>query len=832
MSAISPDNSPRAGDGPPLTPAPGLNDHDGGLDGAVRPVLNGSPNGAALRPAPAAGDGPPSELPPYTRRTGGSKKWLPLAIAGTIVLVGIGLRARQSRQAASQSGAQGGGAGGPGGAGGGKQMVIANVVTVSTGSLSQSLPLIGSLKANQSVDLNSKIAGRVSGVLVREGARVQRGQLLVTLDDADLRSQVNGARAGVAQSLSRLQQARLQYPARSQSVEAGIAQARAQVQAAQARYQQTLLNEPVARSLAENQVRSAREAVRTARTRLSQAQQTVRQVDLATRATIRSAEAQITGAQAAVGSGVANRNRLAAALAEVKRGSRTQQIASAQANVALAEAQVRDAQRELDRQRLLVQGGAAARSALDAAQTRFEVTQAQLEAARQALSLAQEGSTTEQVRQAEQSLAQGEEAVRQAQSGLGQAQAGLSQANAARLNLLNEQGNITAAYAALSQAQAQYQTALSNLGQIPITQQETRNAFELVRQAQAGLSTALSTRAQVPVAQSDIAIAQANVQSARATLQQAIVNLNYARIYSPVNGVVNQKLTDVGQTASPGVTLLNLVSLERVYFEAQVPASSVSRIRVGQPVSLFVNSISDKSLQGFVSDIIPVADVRLRQFRVRISIPSAPAQLTPGAFARGSVVTQQVFNAPIVPIEAVQRGENGQATVFVAVKVNGKWHVKRRVVALGLESLGRVQVLGGVRKGDQVALNPTDLADDEEVKVSEGAASDVAGQSQATDSGSQSSDGSGGSSGGSGSGSSNGGGSGALGGSGGSGGGRASGGSGGASSSGGGGSSGSSGGAGGPGTGGSGSGSGGGTSASGSTSAGASGGAAAGGAGA
>jgi RND family efflux transporter MFP subunit len=758
MSA-TPDTNPRTGT-PTAPDAPSELD---GADHNGHGTASSSTVPTPIAPARApSGAAPPPEVPPLSRRTGGPKKWVPWVLLGAAVLGTVAYRARQGGQTAGGPGGQrgagggGGGAGGPGG-GRGKQDTIANVERVKLASLSQSLPLIGSLRANQTIDLNSQIPGRVSRVLVNEGARVRRGQLLITLDDEDLRSQVNGARAGVAQAVSRLQQARVQLPARSQSVQAGIALARAQVLGARARYRQARLSEPVARSTAENQVRNTREAVQTARTRLQQAQQTAEQIDRQTQAAVRSVEAQVRGAtsgvrtaqagvrsaEAGIRSARANRERLAASLAEVRRGSRDQQVATAQAAVALAEAQVRDAQRELDRQRILFQGGATARASFDAAQTRFEVAQAQLESARQNLSLVREGATSEQVRQAEQALAGGDEGVRQAQAALGQAQGGvgsargqlgqaqanLAQANADRIRALTEQGNIAAAFNALSQAQAAYQTARANLAQIPITRQETRNAFEAVRQAEANLRTARSTLSQVPVARSEVAIAQADVRARRATLQQALVNLRYARIYSPVNGVVNTKLADVGESAGQGQSLLNLVSLDRVYFEAQVPESAVSRLRVGQPVQVNVSSISDRPLRGFISDIIPVAEVRLRQFRVRVTIPNAPRQLTPGAFARGTVMTEQIFNAMTVPLESVARATDGKRFVFVAVKVGDKTQMKRRVVQVGLESNGRIQIRGGLRPGDRVALDPSSFSDGEEVKAVDGAASDVGGGS-------------------------------------------------------------------------------------------------------
>ncbi|MDF2439873.1 MAG: HlyD family secretion protein, partial [Abditibacteriota bacterium] len=658
---------------------------------------------------------PLHEAPTRTTPTPGGKKpvkWVPIAIIAVLLIGGLVYRQRQSAGPGSAGGPAAGARGGPGGGGGGPRETVVQTVAVTTGNLTQTLPLTGSLRSNQVIDLNSKIQGRVARVLVDEGDRVRRGQLLIALDDADLRAQVAAARAGLRTAQARLQQSVVGLPARVQQVGTSIEQAEAALQTARARYRQALLSEPVARSTAEGQVRTARETVRTAQARLAQARGTTRQVDIQTQGDIRQAEAGVRTAEAAVRGAEAGVAGAQATLAEVQRGAREQQVATAQAQVTQAEATLRDAEAELNRQRFLFQNGAAARANVDTAQTRFDVTRAQLEAARQNLSLVREGATTEQVRQAQESVRQAEEGVRQAQEGVRTAQSQLSNARAARIRVTTEQGNVTAALAALGQAQSGLQTALSNLAQIPITQAETRTAFEAVQQAESTLSQARANRSQIPIARSDIGIAQAAVQNARATLDQAQVQLAYARIYSPVNGVVNQKLADVGETTGTGTALLNLVSLDRVYFEAQVPESSVRLVRVGQPAQITVPAVSDRPVTGYVTEIIPVSDQRLRQFRVRISIPNAPRELTPGAFARGTLTARQVFNALILPANAITE-VRGQPTVIVAVQNGKKATVKYRVVQTGLQSGNRTQVIGGVRKGDLVIVDNSGLDDGE-----------------------------------------------------------------------------------------------------------------------
>ncbi|PQV64420.1 RND family efflux transporter, MFP subunit [Abditibacterium utsteinense] len=616
------------------------------------------------------------------------------AIIGIAALLGIGLFLR------------GRGASKPAEAPRGPQIKTVKVIPVTIGTLVQRIAVTGSLKANQNIDLNPKISGRVAQVTVSEGQRVRRGQLLATLDDADLREAVNSARAGLATQQVRLRQVEVGLPARVAQVGSNIETARAALATAKARYQQALLNEPTQISNAQSQVGTARAGVAAANSRLKQARDTARQTGQIVNAGIASARSTLAGSLAQ--------------LEQVRNGSRAQQVAQAQASVNVAIAQRDDAQTNLNRQTILFKGGATAKATVDSAQTQLEVAQAQLQAAQQNLSLVREGSRTEEVRAAEAAVS-GQEA-------------GLRQAQAQRGNILTAQQQVTQALTGVQTAQEALRTSQSNLSTIPITRQETRTAQEAVNQADTALRQAISNRSQIPVAQQDVPAARAAVQTAQVQLNQAQNQLSYARIFSPINGVVNTKSTDVGESASPGTPLFNLVSLDDVYFEAQVPESQLASIKVGQPAQVTVSAVSNKPATGYVSDIIRVADARLRQFRIRISLPNS-GNFTPGAFARGQLQTQVISNTLLVPDEVI-RTEANKSYVLVAVPGDENAVVKRREITIGTSANGSTQILGGLGDGDRVIRGNTVFEDGDKIKIAKsddaGAARNGAGSSESS----------------------------------------------------------------------------------------------------
>jgi HlyD family secretion protein len=566
---------------------------------------------------------------------------------------------------------------------------MVNVVPANLQTLRQTLQVTGNLRSNQDINLGSKISGRVARVLVKEGDHVKRGQVVVQLDDKDLKAQVDQARAAVLTAQAHVKQAQANYPSTAAQVNSTIVQAQSALQQAQAKLRQAQLNEPNQTTSLNSQLKNAQEAVNVSQARLAQAQQTATQTDQQTKSAVANAQADVDKAKAN--------------LDQVIRGSRTQQIGQAQAAVNLAQAQLSNAKVELDRQTMLFKGGAAAKQSVDTAQTNYEVAQAQLESAQQNLSLVKEGSTSEDVRQAQAEY-------QQAQSTLTQAVAGRAQANVA-------QQDVTSAQAQLAQSKAALRTAQANLAQIPITKETTREAREEVSSAEAALRQAEANRAQLPVAQQNIAVAQAEVKSAQAQLEQAQVNLAYARITSPVDGVIVKKLTDAGETTAAGTSLMEIVALNSVYFEAQISETNIASVLDRQPVSVSVPSVSPKPFEGYVSDIIPVADPTSRQFRVRVTIPTNGKVLTPGAFARGIVTTRAVKNALVLPEDAVHQ-EGGHNVVYLAVGSGDNTHIESRQVQTGIETEDKTQILSGIKVGDQVIVSQTELKVGDKVQIS------------------------------------------------------------------------------------------------------------------
>jgi RND family efflux transporter MFP subunit len=175
-----------------------------------------------------------------------------------------------------------------------------------------------------------------------------------------------------------------------------------------------------------DQVRQAEAALLAAKARLSQAITTASLSDTQT-------EAQISQAKAALEAARANYEL-------IRKGARSQEIATAENAVASAKANYENAKTNLERMRALFAEGALSKQQLDLAQMQYDVAHAQYESAKQQLSLIKAGAREEQIEAAEKQVKQAEEALR------------IAKANRAQKALRHE--DIKAAKAAVAQAEA------------------------------------------------------------------------------------------------------------------------------------------------------------------------------------------------------------------------------------------------------------------------------------------------------------------------------------------------------------------------------------------
>lgn len=204
------------------------------------------------------------------------------------------------------------------------------------GNITVSVSATGTLQPYSQVDVRSRATGTVTDVRVQEGDRVQKGQLLVVIDDVDARAGFQTAQAQLAAAYARLEQARSQLTSTRGQGATRVTEAEAEVATARAR-----LTQVTAGSRPE-QLDQAREAVRQAELSLDLARQNLdRQRNLFSDGLV--ARAQLDQAQNQFETAQAQLRAAQARLRETQAGSRPEDIEIARRQVHQAEAAVAQA---------------------------------------------------------------------------------------------------------------------------------------------------------------------------------------------------------------------------------------------------------------------------------------------------------------------------------------------------------------------------------------------------------------------------------------------------------------------------------------------------------
>jgi multidrug efflux pump subunit AcrA (membrane-fusion protein) len=178
-------------------------------------------------------------------------------------------------------------------------------------------------------------------------------------------------------------------------------------------------------------------------------------------------------------------------------------------------------------------------------------------------------------------------------------------------------------------------------------------------------------------------------------------NYSHAPITAPMSGIVSQRLTEMGEMATPGKPQFTIYDPNGLRVIAAIPQYRVAEIRKNAKGKLEFPE-AGLWLDATRVEILPTADPRSHTVTARLYLPANVEGVFPGMAARAHFVTG-VGKKLTVPLQAVlRRGEVTGAYVIDAQRVP-----RLRQVRLGeMLGNGELEVLAGLAAGERVALDP------------------------------------------------------------------------------------------------------------------------------
>lgn len=252
---------------------------------------------------------------------------------------------------------------------------------------------------------------------------------------------------------------------------------------------------------------------------------------------------------------------------------------------------------------------------------------------------------------------------------------------------------------------------------------EKRRVDELAEQARSNEKEVHDTQMEYVAAESRLAMATAELDEAKngprkqaidkarydVLAQKAIVDrlareLAKTQMKAPFDGFVVSRRTEVGEWVQAGNPIYELVSIEKVRIRVDVPEAAIPFAREGSPASVVVEAL-DRSYEGTVTRVIPLASPAARTFPVEIDIANTDHTLLPGMFVWAQVASGPPGKRLLVSKDAVVAQGLSKQIFVIVPGADGAKTAMPTPVTTGLETGGLIAVEApGLHAGGEVVI--------------------------------------------------------------------------------------------------------------------------------
>ncbi len=155
----------------------------------------------------------------------------------------------------------------------------------------------------------------------------------------------------------------------------------------------------------------------------------------------------------------------------------------------------------------------------------------------------------------------------------------------------------------------------------------------------------------------ELEVSKTAYDKAKADKVRAAKNLNYAEIYSPIDGIVISREVEVGQTVVSNMNVANLYTiadLDNMQVIGNVDEADIGQVKVGQAVTFSVDAYSDELFEGHVTQVRlnPTVESNVVTYEVVVAAPNPDHKLIPGLTANLIIYTMSEDNVLLLPTKA------------------------------------------------------------------------------------------------------------------------------------------------------------------------------------
>lgn len=195
---------------------------------------------------------------------------------------------------------------------------------------------------------------------------------------------------------------------------------------------------------------------------------------------------------------------------------------------------------------------------------------------------------------------------------------------------------------------------------------------------------------------------EAKVAQARALVSSLEATLGKSVIRAPFDGVISKQEAKVGEAVSASSILTSVISINKMYVEANVSEVNIGKVKIGDSVTLEFDAYPGETYTGSVYYIEPAETLvdNVVNYKIRVEVANQDDRIKSGLSANLKIETARKDSVLVVPYYAVSQID-GEDRVTV---LNGNQKTERKVQVGLVGGDGTAEIISGLQEGDIVAF--------------------------------------------------------------------------------------------------------------------------------
>lgn len=279
--------------------------------------------------------------------------------------------------------------------------------------------------------------------------------------------------------------------------------------------------------------------------------------------------------------------------------------------------------------------------------------------------------------------------------------------------ILQAQASVEQAQAAAQQAQASLDQGNSNQNLARVTRDRFQKLAEkgvISKQDNDTYNAQLEAQtANVQALQKAVAAAKSNTAAAQANLARLNELKSFCEVRAPFDGVITMRNIDDGVLVTEGNTLLyRIAQTNRMRVYLSVPQVESDSVKPGIKATLTIPDLPGRKFPGVVTRTANSLDASTRTLLTEVQVANDANLLLPGMYAQVEISAPRQEPPLLIPGDTLVVRSNGPQVAVMAA--DGKVHFQ--TIQVGRDFGDKLEVLSGLKEGDDLVVNPSDAIRD------------------------------------------------------------------------------------------------------------------------